>query len=117
MRALAPGLLVEAPFLAAIATVYLAGTARALADSDAAVVALRALGFEVVVPDGAAVADVERLLGADAVVTLDGWEESPAAGVDVTLAEGLGKPVLSLADALRRDPVSEPGRRLASAAP
>lgn len=45
--------------------------------------------------------DVAAVIEADAVVVLSGWEDSPGCAVEVLTAESLGKPVLTLAEALR----------------
>lgn len=45
--------------------------------------------------------DVAAVIEADAVVVLPGWEDSPGCAVEVLTAEGLGKVVLTLDEALR----------------
>lgn len=44
--------------------------------------------------------DVAAVLRADAVVTLPGWEDSPGCLVEVLTAEGMGRPVYTLDEAL-----------------
>lgn len=44
--------------------------------------------------------DVEAVLRSDAVVVLPGWEDSPGCAVEVITAEGMGIPVLTVADVL-----------------
>lgn len=119
----------DALLLATIGTVYLSGPMTGYPrwnfDAfEAGAVALRSLGLTVLSPhekdldagfdpnsDGegfdlrAALAwDVEAVAKSDAVVVLPGWEDSPGCAIEVTVAEALGKPVVTLATALRRDP-------------
>lgn len=85
-----------------IEAVYLIGSALSVEALFAAAAALLDAGIIATSPAEFATLSeaASALLSADAVVMIDGWESSPGAHVEVTLAAALGKPVLSISDLL-----------------
>lgn len=83
-----------------IETVYLIASAEGVDAVLDVTDVLTGAGFVAPTPDecGSMSAMCEALIDADAVVTVDGWESSAGAHVEVSLASALGKPVLNLAD-------------------
>lgn len=97
--------------LAGIRSVLLTGPTSGLPGGNfeafaTSTVALRALDLVVFSPHERD--DAGAMLRADALVTLPGWEDSPACRIEATFAEALGKPVVSLGYMLTKENTADP---------
>lgn len=85
-----------------IETVYLIASAASVDTLLAAVATLSDAGYLATSSaDYSTLAGIApAIMAADAIVTVAGWESSPGAAVEVSIASAIGKPVLTLSDLL-----------------